>query len=86
MSDILAGAGGDCVAGEALKALALGFKPQKSKDIVSIVGETEAEEDIDEILEAELLDCYDSPAVRQIIRYCPLLLRFWDVYRLKVRS
>ena len=68
MSDILSGAGGSSVAGEALKALAAGFKTHKSKDVVSIVGEKEEEEDIDKIMEDELLDSYDSPSVRQIIK------------------
>jgi len=67
-SDILSGAGGSNVAGEALKALAMGFKPQKSKDVIAIVGETEAEKDIDKIMEDEMLDCYDSPSVRQIMK------------------
>ena len=68
MSDILSGAGGSCVAGEALKALAAGFKTHKSKDVISIVGEAEEEGDIDKIMEDELLDMYDSPSVRQIIK------------------
>ena len=68
MNDILGGAGGNNVAGEALKALAMGFKPQQSKKIVSIVGENEGEKDIDEILEDEMLDMYDTPSVRQIIK------------------
>jgi len=67
-SDILSGAGGSNVAGEALKALAMGFKAQKSKDVIPIVGETEEEKDIDKILEDEMLDCYDSPSVRKIIK------------------
>merc|ERR1719308_809387 len=67
-SDILSGAGGPNVAGEALKALAMGFKPQKSKEVIAIVGETEEEKDIDKILEEEMLDCYDSPSVRKIIK------------------
>ena len=68
MSDILSGAGGSCIAGEALKALAAGFQPHKSKDAIAIVGEQEEEEDIDKIMEDELLDAYDSPNVRQIIK------------------
>ena len=68
MSDILSGAGGTAIAGEALKALAAGFKTHKSKDVVSIVGEKDEEEDIDKIMEDELLDAYDSPDTRQIIK------------------
>ena len=68
MSDILSGAGGSCVAGEALKALAAGFKTHKSKDVVAIIGEKEEEEDIEKIMEDEMLDVYDSPDVRQIIK------------------
>ena len=68
MSDILSGAGGNNVAGEALKALAMGFKPQQSKNIASIVGESAGEKDIEEIMEDEMLDLYDSPSVRQIIK------------------
>ena len=68
MTDILSGAGGNNVAGEALKALAMGFKPQQSKNIASIVGETAGEKDIEEIMEDEMLDLYDSPSVRQIIK------------------
>ena len=69
MEDILSGAGGSSVAGEALKALAAGFKPQKSKDVISIVGEGGDEElDVEKIMETEGLDSFDSPAVRQIIK------------------
>lgn len=68
VSDILSGAGGSSVAGEALKALAAGFRAHKSKDVISIVGEKEEEGDIDKIMEDELLDMYDSPNVRQIIK------------------
>ena len=68
VSDILGGAGGSSVAGEALKALAEGFKPVKSKDVVKIFGENEDEKNVEKILEDELLDCYDSPPVRQIIK------------------
>ena len=69
MEDILSGAGGSSVAGEALKALAVGFKAQKSKDVVAIVGEGPEEDlDVERILEDEGLDCLDSPGVRQIIK------------------
>ena len=68
VSDILGGAGGSSVAGEALKALAEGFKPVKTKDVVKIFGESEEEKNVEKILEDELLDCYDSPPVRQIIK------------------
>ena len=47
---------------------AAGFKTHKSKDVVSIVGQMEEEEDIDKIMEDELLDAYDSPDTRQIIK------------------
>ena len=68
LTDILSGAGGNMVGGEALKALAQGFKPIKSKEVIKIFGETEEEKDVDKILEDELLDAYDSPPVRQIIK------------------
>ena len=68
VSDILGGAGGSSVGGEALKALAMGFKPHKSKDVVSIFGEKEEEKNVEKILEDEMLDCYDTPPVRQIIK------------------
>ena len=69
MEDILGGAGGSTVAGEALKALAVGFKAAKSKDVVAIVGEGPAADlDVEKILEDEGLDAFDSPASRQIIK------------------
>ena len=69
MEDILGGAGGSTVAGEALKALAVGFKAAKTKDVVAIVGEGPAEDlDVEKILEDEGLDAFDSPASRQIIK------------------
>ena len=68
VSDILSGAGGATVAGEALKALAMGFKPCKTQDVVTAYGEKEDEKDIEKILEDEMLDCYDTPPVRQIIK------------------
>ena len=68
VTDILSGAGGSTVGGEALKALAMGFKPHKSKDVVTIFGEREEEKNVEKILEDELLDCYDTPPVRQIIK------------------
>ena len=68
LTDILSGAGGNTVGGEALKALAMGFKPIKSKEVIKIFGETEDEKNVEKILEDEMLDCYDSPPVRQIIK------------------
>jgi hypothetical protein len=68
VTDILSGAGGSMVGAGALKALAMGFKPQNSSNVIAIFGEKDEEKDVEKILEDEMLDCYDTPPVRQIIK------------------
>ena len=62
------GAGGATVAGDALRDLAIGFTPQKEANIIATVGDGEMEKDVNQILEDELLDKYDRPAVRKNIQ------------------
>jgi hypothetical protein len=68
VTDILSGAGGSMVCADALKALAMGFKPQNSKNVIAVFGDKEEEKNVEKILEDEMLDCYDTPPVRQIIK------------------
>jgi hypothetical protein len=64
VSDILGGIGGASIGGEALRALAEGFQSRKGNAIITI-GEGE---DVDKLLQDEMLDSCDSPAVRTIVR------------------
>ncbi|TRY61200.1 hypothetical protein TCAL_03203 [Tigriopus californicus] len=63
VTDLLGGVGGAVVSPEALKALAEGFECVKS-NVIPTMG---AQGDVDKLLNDELLDAYDSPAVRKII-------------------
>ena len=68
VTDILSGAGGSMVGADALKALAMGFKAQNSKNVIAVFGDKDEEKNVEKILEDEMLDCYDTPPVRQIIK------------------
>lgn len=63
VTDLLGGVGGAVVSPEALKALAEGFECVKS-NVIPTMG---AQGDVDKLLNDDLLDAYDSPAVRKII-------------------
>ena len=63
-SDVLDGIGGASIGSEALKALAEGFQNRKGNAIITI-GEGE---DVDKLLQDEMLDSCDSPAVRKVVR------------------
>ena len=66
VSDLLGGVGGAVVAPEALKALAEGFDVVKAGNLIPTMGA--GPDDADKVLEDELLDAYDSPAARRIIK------------------
>ena len=63
-SDILDGIGGSSIGAEALRALAEGFESRRG-NVIKNVGEGE---DVDKLLQDEMLDSCDSPAIRKIIR------------------
>lgn len=62
---LLGGVGGAVVSPEALKALAEGFESVTGKKIIPAMG---AGQDADKLLADEMLDTYDSPEVRKIIK------------------
>lgn len=63
-SDILDGIGGSSIGAEALRALAEGFGSRRG-NVIRNVGEGE---DVDKLLQDEMLDSCDSPAIRTCVR------------------
>ncbi|CAB4061505.1 unnamed protein product [Lepeophtheirus salmonis] len=64
MSNLLGGIGGATVSGEALQALAEGFEP-RSGNVISKMGDGL---DVDTVLSDELLEKYDDPDIRRLLK------------------